>query len=96
MMMTRYERISYNNLLKDKNHMPSARPPNGDNNDNVLAREEISEEDTEDNEDRGTTQTDTDESEDEMRQSADYVEHVDVRSRFLHDSDISDMRRILT
>jgi hypothetical protein len=73
--------------------MPSARHPYGDNKDNILAREEISEEDTEDSE---TTQTDTDESVDEMRQSADYVEHVEVRSKLLHDSDISDMKRILT
>ena len=83
MMMTSDERISYNDLLKDKNHMPSARPPHGDNKDNIFAREEISEEDSEDTEGRETTQTDTDESGDEMRQAADYVEHVEVSSRLL-------------
>ena len=82
MMMTSDERISYNDLLKDKNHMP--RPPHGDNKDNILGREEISEEDTEDTEDRETTQTDTDERGDEMIQAADYVEHVEVSSRFFY------------
>ena len=66
--------------------LSASKHPHGD-------KEEMREEDTED---RETTQTDTDESVDEMRQAADYVEHVEVRSRFLHDSDISDIRRILT
>ena len=47
--------------------------------------EEIIEEDSEDTQGRETTQTDTDESVDddfELRQAADYVEHVEVSSRF--------------
>ena len=84
MMMCSDERISADlhiDLLKDENHMLTERPPHGDNKDNIFAREEISEEDSEDTEGRETTQTDTDESGDEMRQAADYVEHVEVSSR---------------
>ena len=80
MLMRDYEMIS--DLLRDENHTLTARPPNGDNKVNILVREENSEEDTEDTEDKETTQTDTDESGDEMRQAADYVEHVEVTSRF--------------
>ena len=71
-----------NDLLKDETHMLSA-GHHDDNKDNILAMEEIIEEDSEDTEGRETTQTDTDESGDEMRQAADYVEHVEVSSRLL-------------